>query len=92
VGLAVAFVIGSAATKMVTATVNDIVMPVIGVILPGGDWRSTVLQLGPVKLMIGDFVGALIDFLVIAFVVFLAVKFVMGEDKKDEKAEKKKKK
>ena len=73
IGLAVAFIIGAAATKMVTATVADIIMPVIAVIIPGGDWRSTVLQLGPVKLLVGDFVGAIIDFIIIALVVFLVV-------------------
>ena len=80
IGLAVAFIIGAAATKMVTATVADIIMPVIAVIIPGGDWRSTVLQLGPVKLLVGDFVGAIIDFIIIALVVFLVVKYMMKGD------------
>ncbi len=79
-GLAVAFIIGAASTKFVTALVNDIIMPVISVAIPGGDWRSSVLQLGPVKLLVGDFVGALIDFLIIAFVVFMIVKLIMKED------------
>lgn len=80
IGLAVAFIIGAAATKMVTATVADIIMPFIAVIIPGGDWRLSVLQLGPVKLLIGDFVGAIIDFMIIALVVFLVVKFMMKGD------------
>ncbi len=79
-GLAVAFIIGAASTKLVTALVNDIIMPVISVAIPGGDWRASVLQLGPVKLLVGDFVGALIDFLIIAFVVFMIVKLVMREE------------
>jgi large conductance mechanosensitive channel len=80
IGLAVAFIIGAAATKMVTAAVNDVIMPIIAVLIPGGDWRTQVLQLGPVKLLIGDFVGAIIDFAIIAIVVFLIVKFMMKED------------
>jgi len=80
IGLAVAFIIGAAATKMVTSTVADIIMPIIAVIIPGGDWRSSVLQLGPVKLLIGDFVGAIIDFIIIAVVVFLVVKYMMKGD------------
>jgi large conductance mechanosensitive channel len=80
IGLAVAFIIGAAATKMVTATVTDIIMPVIAVIIPGGDWRATVIQAGPVKFLVGDFVGALIDFIIIALVVFLIVKFLMKGD------------
>ena len=80
IGLAVAFIIGAAATKMVTAAVNDIIMPVIAVLIPGGDWKKTELMLGPIKLLVGDFVGAIIDFIIIAIVVFLIVKFMMKED------------
>jgi large conductance mechanosensitive channel len=80
IGLAVAFIIGAAATKMVTALVSDIIMPIIAAIIPGGDWRNQFLQIGSVKFLIGDFVGAVIDFVIIAFVVFLIVKFMMKED------------
>jgi large conductance mechanosensitive channel len=80
IGLAVAFIIGAAATKMVTACVTDIIMPVIAVLVPGGDWRVSTLQLGPVKFAVGDFVGAIIDFVIIALVVFIIVKFMMKED------------
>ncbi|MCK9592551.1 MAG: large conductance mechanosensitive channel protein MscL [Methanoregula sp.] len=80
IGLAVAFIIGAAATKMVTAAVNDIIMPIIAVLIPGGDWKKTELMLGPVKLLVGDFVGAIIDFIIIALVVFFIVKFMMKED------------
>jgi len=65
---------------MVTACVADIVMPVIAVLIPGGDWRTQVLELGPVKLLIGDFIGAIIDFAIIALVVFIVVKYMMKGD------------
>jgi large conductance mechanosensitive channel len=80
IGLAVAFIIGAAATKMVTACVADIIMPIIAVLIPGGDWRTSILQLGPVKLLVGDFVGAIIDFVIIALVVFIIVKYMMKGD------------
>ncbi|MFA5268197.1 MAG: MscL family protein [Methanoregula sp.] len=80
IGLAVAFIIGAAATKLVTATVNDIIMPIIAVIIPGGDWRASVLNAGPVKLLVGDFVGNCIDFIIVAVVIFLIVKFIMKGD------------
>jgi len=80
IGLAVAFIIGAAATKMVTAAVNDIIMPIIAVLIPGGDWKKTEMVLGPVKLLVGDFAGAIIDFVIIALVVFIIVKFMMKED------------
>ena len=78
--LAVAFIIGTAATKLVTAAVNDLIMPILSAVIPGGDWRNATIQIGSAKFLAGDFIGALIDFLIIAFVVFLIVKFVMKED------------
>jgi large conductance mechanosensitive channel len=82
IGLAVAFIIGAAASKLVTAMVTDIIMPIIGALIPGGDWRTIVLQLGPMKFLVGDFAGAVIDFLIIACVVFVIVKFAIKEDAK----------
>lgn len=80
IGLAVAVIIGAAAGKMVTAMVNDIIMPIIAVLTPGGDWKTSVLQIGPVKFLLGDFVGAIIDFVIVALVIFLIVKFIMRGD------------
>ena len=80
IGLAVAFVIGAAATKLVTAMVQDLIMPIVAVVVPGGDWRTAVLQAGPIKFQAGDFVGAVIDFVIIALVVFLLVKYIMRGD------------
>lgn len=70
IGLAIAFIIGGAAGRLITALVSDLLMPIIAVIIPGGDWRASVLQVGPIKFLLGDFVGALIDFIIIALVVF----------------------
>ncbi len=80
IGLAVAFIIGTAATALVTALVKDIVMPVVGVILPGGNWQTALLPVGPINFMAGDFVGAIINFIIIALVVFLLVKYIMKAD------------
>ena len=83
IGLAVAVVIGAAATKLVTSVVSDVIMPIIAVLIPQGNWRTAVFQVGPVKFLLGDLVGAIIDFVIIALVVFLAVKYVMkGETTK----------
>lgn len=80
IGLAVAFVIGSAATKLVNSTVSDIIMPVIAVLIPGGNWREAVFQIGPIKFLLGDFAGAIIDFVIIAMVIFILVKYIMKGD------------
>lgn len=80
IGLAVAVIIGAAAGKLVTAMVNDIIMPIVAVLVPGGDWKTSVLEVGPIKFLVGDFVGVLIDFIIIALVIFLVVKFIMKGD------------
>ena len=74
VGLAIAFIIGGAAGALISALVNDLIMPVIGVLIPGGEWRTTVFLVGPIKFLLGDFAGALINFIIIALVVFLLSK------------------
>ena len=80
IGLAVAFIIGSAATRLVTSFVNDVIMPIVGVLIPNGDWQNAILLVGPVKFLIGDLISSIINFAVIAIVVFLIVKYVMKED------------
>ncbi len=79
VGLAVAVVIGGAVGKLVTALVADLIMPVIGALTPQGNWREATLQIGSIKFALGDFVGAFIDFVIIAAVVFLIVKTFLKE-------------
>ena len=81
IGLAIAFIMGGAAAKLVSSLVADIIMPIIGVLIPGGDWRKITLDIGPVKLLVGDFAGALIDFVIIAFVIFMLVKYAVKEEK-----------
>ncbi|MCK9630359.1 MAG: MscL family protein [Methanoregula sp.] len=80
IGLAVAFVIGTAATKLVNSTVTDLIMPIIAVVVPGGDWQMATLEIGPLKFLVGDYVGAIIDFVIIALVIFILVKHLMKGD------------
>lgn len=68
--LALAVVIGAALAKVVTAMVEDIIMPIVGVAIPGGAWRTYVWEVGAVKLAVGDLAAAIVDFLVIGFVVW----------------------
>ena len=74
IGLAIAFIIGGAASRLVSSLVNDILMPIISFFIPGGAWRETPLIIGPIRLMVGSFAGAILDFLIIAFVVFVLMK------------------
>jgi large conductance mechanosensitive channel len=85
IGLAIAFVIGQAASKLVTALVDDIITPFVGLFLPAGDLKSMSYSVGKSKFMWGDLISDVIDFLIIAFIVFLAYKqlskFKLVEDK-----------
>jgi len=74
IGLAIGFIIGGAAGSLVSALVADILMPIITFFIPGGAWREAVLTLGPIQLALGHFTGALIDFLIIALVVYTLMK------------------
>jgi large conductance mechanosensitive channel len=81
VGLAVGIIIGLAATAFVKALVDDIVMPLITPFIPGGAWEQATFTLGLVIIKWGHFLSALINFLVIAFVVFLIAKYAFKEEK-----------
>ena len=81
VDLAVGVVIGAAFGKIVSALVADLVMPVIGLLLPGGDWRA--YSVTSLNLKVGDFLGTVLDFLIISFVLFLIVAKLMGTLKKE---------
>lgn len=77
-------------SKVVAALVSDIVNPIIGMILgAAGSLNDAFLEIGPVKILWGHFISVLVDFLVIALVVYFGVK-VFGLDRLDKKKEPKK--
>ena len=80
IGLAIAFIMGAAATDLVKSIVSDLVMPVIAVLTPSGDWANAIWYVGPVKFAAGHFISALLNFVIIALVVFLLVKFAVKEE------------
>jgi len=69
-GIAVAFILGLYLGNLVQALVNDLIMPIITLVLPNVEWETLVL--GPFR--VGHFISVLITFLLVAFVVFLIVK------------------
>jgi len=81
IGLAIAFIMGVAATALVQSLVKDIVMPLITPFIPGGAWQTATLKLGPIVLSWGSFLGAVINFIIIALVVFFVAKAVLKEEK-----------
>ncbi|MGE5378306.1 MAG: large conductance mechanosensitive channel protein MscL [Bacteroidota bacterium] len=74
IDLAVGVIIGGAFGKIVTALVNDIIMPIIGLFLGGLNLSSLAIQVGNAVIKWGDFLQAVIDFLIIAIIVFLMVR------------------
>lgn len=87
VGLAVGFILGGAVSKVVAGLVTDIINPIIGVALgAAGELKSASLAVGSVNILWGDFLSILIDFVIIAVVVYFGVKFI-GLDKLDKKKE-----
>lgn len=88
--LAIGVIIGGATGKVVTAIVNDLIMPLIGLVMPAGDWRQAQFVLskstdaaGAVTvnaIKYGDFIGSFIDFAIIAFVVFLITKALLPKE------------
>jgi large conductance mechanosensitive channel len=70
VALAIAVVVGTALNTLVKALVDDFIMPIIVAIGPGGEWQTATWNVGPVKFGVGDFLAALINFLIIGFVAW----------------------
>lgn len=68
--LALAVVIGAALAKVVSALVADVVMPIVTFAVPGGAWRTATWNAGPIVFGTGDFAGAIVDFLIIGFIVW----------------------
>jgi large conductance mechanosensitive channel len=77
IGVAIGIVIGQAAAKVITTIVEGLVMPVIGVILPGEKWQDAVFYFGRAHIKIGLIIAALLDFFTVALVVFLLVRYIL---------------
>jgi large conductance mechanosensitive channel len=76
VDLAVGVIIGAAFGKIVSSLVGDIVMPVVGALIAGFDYKELYAQVGSAKIMYGVFISNVIDFVIVAWIIFLAVKAI----------------
>ncbi|MEK6932936.1 MAG: MscL family protein [Nanoarchaeota archaeon] len=81
VGLAIAFIMGIAATALIQSLVNNIIMPLITPFIPGGAWQQATFSMGSIVIGWGAFLGALINFAIMALVVFLIAKKLLKEEK-----------
>ena len=77
-GLAIGFIMGTYIGKVVSALVQDLIMPIPGALIPGGDWRKALVSIpvgNGMNFAVGDFVGVIIDFLIVAAVIFVIAKY-----------------
>lgn len=79
--LAIAFVMGVASTALIKSLVDNIIMPIITAFIPGGAWELATLKIGPILIRWGAFLGEIINFVIIALVIFLIAKKIMKEEK-----------
>lgn len=83
IDLAVGVIIGGAFSKIVTALVNDIIMPIIGLFLGGVNFSNLSFTIGNAVIKWGDFLQAVIDFIIIAFIVFMMIRGMNRLHKKE---------
>jgi large conductance mechanosensitive channel len=85
VDLAVGVIIGGAFGKIVSSLVEDIIMPLVGVIMGGFDFKSLLLQIGAAKVTYGKFIQTCVDFVIIAASIFVAVRIINHFRRKQDK-------
>ena len=88
--LAVAVVIGNAFNAIVTSLVNDVIMPLVGIIIGGINFSTIMITLGDAHIMIGNFIQNVVNFLIVAFTIFVVVKTFNTLQSKTKKKEEKK--
>lgn len=84
VDMAVGVIIGGAFGKIVTSLVNDILMPLIGIILGGLNFSNLTIKINDAVISYGLFIQTIVDFLIIASCIFLMIKFFEKFKKKEE--------
>lgn len=86
VDLAVGVIIGGAFSKIVSSLVNDILMPIIGTLLGGLNFTSLSFKIGNAVISYGNFIQNVVDFLIVAFCIFIFVKIMnkLHKEKKED--------
>lgn len=87
IDLAVGVVVGGAFSKIVSSLVDNIIMPLVGIVIGGIDFTKLSLTIFDVKIQFGLFLQNIVDFLIIAFCIFMVIKLINKFTKKEEKKE-----
>jgi large conductance mechanosensitive channel len=85
--LAVGVIIGGAFGKIVSSLVNDMLMPLIGLLMGGVDFADLAIKIGDEKLKYGAFIQSIVDFFIISFSIFLFIKVINRFKRKEEMKE-----
>ena len=89
IDMAVGVIIGSAFGKIVTSVVNDILMPLLGIIIGGIDFTGLTLKVKDATITYGNFIQNIIDFVIVALCIFMFIKLISKFRKKEEEKPKK---
>jgi large conductance mechanosensitive channel len=81
IDLAIAVIIGTAFTKIINSAVDDLIMPLINPMMPPGGWQSLIIYPG---IRLGSFLSVILNFLIVAFILFLIVQAISKVRKKEE--------
>ena len=84
--LAVGVIIGAAFGKIVGSLVDNILMPIVGILMQGVNFATLTIKVGEAEIKYGLFIGAIIDFIIIALVMFMIIKTMNNLKKKEEAA------
>ena len=79
IGLAIAVIIGGKYNDLLKSVVDGLLMPFVGMLTPSGDWRQASWTINNAKFMYGPVIGSVIDFIIVAAVVFFVAKTVLKE-------------
>ena len=85
ISLAVGFVMGSASTALVNSLVKDILMPIAAPLMSAESWKEAVLHIGPINIAYGSFIAELLNFLILALIIFIIVKKLLKMESETKK-------
>lgn len=80
IGLAIAVIIGGKFNDLLKSFVDGILMPIVGALTPGGDWRAITMPIGSAEFQVGLVMGSLLDFMIVAAFVFFIAKKILKEE------------
>lgn len=87
IDLAIGIIIGAAFGKIVSSLVDDVIMPFFGILLGGIDFSSLSIPIGEANLVYGSFIQSIVDFLIIAFSLFIVIRAMNRMKKKEAEKE-----